>query len=216
MFDLSTPQSSVSLTFDSAEALNLALEANGMPPMQVPGSAVVDGRRIETQKWYWAKPVMYRLCISSARYTEAVYLSKEQAEKLAALVPTPTIGMDAMCASDVVASLIAEAPLDKATRAPIYTELYCWVVDDHQAAGDILVTHVSGDFTARLRRIAAVDVSVDDRIYIRIEHEVKYPYAGVDFVEVMSERQLAHKPQRAPYEFCEAALVATPKLALIG
>jgi hypothetical protein len=120
-----------------------------------------------------------------------------------------------------------------AIQAPIYREFY--VVDDQ---GDVPVHFIdqSGEtdgYIAKLRLVEnlqeifktrtfsdGTEQVVTRTLYCEVQHEMEYPYGKYDCEEIagnsLRDKLAAGRwGEREPRRFCEAALVATPKMALI-
>ena len=61
---------------------------------------------------------------------------------------------------------------------------------------------------------------VYDPIYVQVEHDLEYPYAGWDAERIVNEdhpvSEIARRHGIQPARYCRAAIVATPQMALIG
>ena len=96
-------------------------------------------------------------------------------------------------------------------EAPIYTDFY--IIGSE---GDIKVEDQNGDINY-LKRISLDEITRDTLFYVEINHEIAYPYAAVDFTEIVEGKALKRLERRGgqPRQFCQGSLVATPKMALL-
>lgn len=107
-------------------------------------------------------------------------------------------------------------------KAPIYTTMFTTCDPGTAGAFPVRGESPDGSYTIHLRKINSLNELADDMsIYVQVDHQTKYPYAKIDFAEpTPSEEEMAQKPRRIredwkPRQFAAAAVVATPKLALI-
>ncbi len=103
-----------------------------------------------------------------------------------------------------------------AVYAPIYNSVFVIAKDDDLTS---FAVRSSGDDNAtRLKEVQISDISNGVAVYTEIKHHTEWPYGAIDFEEIVTEsdKELSEisgieiKPRR----FCQAALVATPKLSL--
>lgn len=124
-------------------------------------------------------------------------------------------------------------------EAPIYTEVFLQANEGEDGAFRVHFPDFSGEtegaagflrpatfreaLTPRLRTATAADgtqteIEVPRAIYVAIEHELEYPYAAWDCEEIKGDNTLATRlgfEPRLPRKFCQAAIVATPQMALV-
>lgn len=103
-------------------------------------------------------------------------------------------------------------------EAPIYTKFYK-VTKDEKSNEALRVYNIYGDFFTYLVPATIEDGLNGVQIYVRCEHELKYPYAKYDYkIEYTAENDLSVKlgfeKQHTEY-FAAATLVATPQMGLI-
>lgn len=108
-------------------------------------------------------------------------------------------------------------------KAPIYQQFYVVSSED----GDIQVhfPDFSGEsegYDARLKKVDDLQEMFRTRgdgeivtrtLYVLVEHDLEWPYAKWDCEEISPAKFAGEKLE--PRRFCEAALVATPKAALL-
>ena len=118
--------------------------------------------------------------------------------------------------SDVIAAAVQmfhereyEKRISQARYAPIYQDFYVQCKSDD--SGSFAVT---GEYKTYLKLADFDDLDNDTLLYCEIKHDETWPYSGVDFSEVIDNDLDEIIPQE-PKRFCQAAMVATPKLSLI-
>lgn len=120
-----------------------------------------------------------------------------------------------MTAIEVIAAGVAmfhaaeyERRKSAAVYAPIYQQYY---VQCKAGDGGFFVT--GENYDTYLRPVCLDEITPDTMLYVEVKHSTKWPYSGVDFIEPLNEIDAA-TGNIEPRRFCEAALVATPKLSL--
>ena len=112
-------------------------------------------------------------------------------------------------------------------EAPVYTKFYI-VSDDGKIP--VHFPDFSGEtdgYNAKLKEVedlreiyytrttsAGSEVERQETIYVEVEHDLKYPLARWDCEET-GEGEMDERYEMEPRKFCQAAIVATPKAALI-
>lgn len=117
---------------------------------------------------------------------------------------------------------------DRSMRAPIYTKIYTLCKKDHPDAFPVYqITPEEGyRIDEYMREAQWHEVhhkyvgGMDMLIFTEVQHPVKYPYAVVDWVEVLPDPETLSNAERwlldqvEPPQFVEATLVATPKMKM--
>ena len=120
-------------------------------------------------------------------------------------------------------------------EGPIYTQVYTYAEESEPDAFKVFFPDASGEtpgttsylrpctFAEALtpRPVTYVSGEMGEQprtIYVAIEHELGFPYAAWDCEEVLDQPTLKQRIgyESQPRRFCQAAIVATPKMALIG
>ena len=107
-------------------------------------------------------------------------------------------------------------------NAPIYAQIYMFETTPTSDHHVILVADNygnSGYMTEMTNDDLALALTSEQRrpIYCKVDHPLEYPYTTVDFTQVIDHDfslELFGKPT-VPYKFTQAALVCTPRMALI-
>lgn len=94
-------------------------------------------------------------------------------------------------------------------EAPIYTEFYIRCEENEPGAFPVKTQNEDGEFEFHLRKGNFDDIHQNTMIYIEIEHEIKYPYASIDFWRDLDW------PTPTTIYYCQAAVVFSPKASLI-
>lgn len=120
---------------------------------------------------------------------------------------------------------------------PIYHRVFKTCGADADGAFPVHFPDLSGEtngYNAHLREVTFAEAltprvvtytngeagEVYDPIYVQVEHELEFPFAGWDAERIEPEDnpivQLKRKHGSEPARYCRAAIVATPQMALVG
>ena len=107
----------------------------------------------------------------------------------------------------------------RAPYRPTYSEFYIFAEEGDDGAFQVTTETEDGVFTHYLRKATLEEALESGLFYVPVRHAQEYPHAVHDFEEVLPPKE--NRPAWArdmdikPRRFCEAALVATPKAALV-
>lgn len=199
--------------FDADEnETGAVLEELNMKEMpNLPYKAEIEGRIIEIKEFHDKT----RFSVKEGRQV-TVSLPEIDLEKLQKILEHYQASHDSpVIKSEVLSTLIHQAKLDRASYAPIYQDWY--IGCDAHDEGSFLVESVDGSHTSYLKKLVGMP-NKDDALYCVVEHSLEYPYAKYDYKEVVrkSKRSRRIGIEITPTIFCKAALVITPKMALVG
>lgn len=106
-----------------------------------------------------------------------------------------------------------------ADYAPIYTQVYIHAGADEMSIPVIMRTE-EGPVSDRIKAAKTLEEALAAPVmYVEVKHPLRYPFARYDFEEDMSEvakSRFAHVLLRKePRLFAQAAIIFTPKMALL-
>lgn len=110
---------------------------------------------------------------------------------------------------------MSEQTIATAPTAPFYSIAY--VMDKN---GPIEVVDRYNN-TANLRKATPADIANSQTgdlpvvFFVRIQHEIKYPYTGIEYTEIIDHDSPTELWPRDPDRFCQAFVGFIPKMELI-